>query len=191
MRTKARFITVSAATALAVTMLAGAADDKKPSDPAPESKKPAVTTIVKSDEEWKKILSPEEYRVTRQAGTERAYNENYEKFKKQGEGTYYCVCCAAELFDSSTKFDSRCGWPSFYDESKAKNIKTKTDYKIGYARTEVVCGKCDAHLGHVFEGEGFGTPTDKRYCINAVALKFVEKGGKPPLPAGAPKKAEE
>lgn len=183
---KARFITITAAAiTLAATMLTNAADDKKP---APKSEKPAVSTIVKSAEEWKKILSPEEYRVTRTAGTERAYSDNYEKFKKQGEGTYYCVCCAAELFDSSTKFDSRCGWPSFYDESKAKNIKTKTDYKIGYARTEVVCGKCDAHLGHVFTGEGFGTPTDKRYCINAVALKFVEKGGTPPLPAGTAKK---
>ena len=184
MKTQARFITTAAAvTAFAAAVLVNAEDKK----PAPKSEKPAVSTIVKSDAEWRKILTPEEYRVTRQAGTERAYNENYEKFKKQGEGTYYCVCCAAELFDSSTKFDSRCGWPSFYDESKAKNIKTKIDYKIGYARTEVLCAKCDAHLGHVFTGEGFDTPTDKRYCINAVAMKFVPKGGKPPLPAGAAK----
>ena len=129
--------------------------------------------IVRTDEEWKKILSPEQYRILREAGTERPNGEIYLEFKKQGAGTYYCAGCDAELFSSKEKFDSRCGWPSFYDPSKAKNIKTSVDYHLGYPRTEVLCALCDGHLGHVFKGEGFDTPTDKRYCINGTVLKFI------------------
>ena len=95
------------------------------------------------------------------------------EFKKQGAGTYYCAGCDIELFSSKEKFDSRCGWPSFYDPSQAKNITTTVDYHLGYPRTEVRCANCDGHLGHVFTGEGFDTPTDKRYCINGTVLKFV------------------
>ncbi|MCA8966824.1 MAG: peptide-methionine (R)-S-oxide reductase MsrB, partial [Planctomycetes bacterium] len=114
-------------------------------------------------------------RILRKAGTEAPNGEVYEKFKKQGAGTYYCAGCGAELFSSNEKFDSHCGWPSFYDPANAKNVKTSVDYKIGYARTEVLCAVCDGHLGHVFTGEGFDTPTDKRYCINGTVLKFVPK----------------
>lgn len=136
--------------------------------------------VVRSEEEWRKILTPEQYRILREEGTERANGKVYEEFKKQGGGTYYCAGCNAELFTSKEKFDSHCGWPSFYDPSKAKNVKFNVDYLLGYARTEVRCKVCDGHLGHVFEGEGFDTPTDKRYCINGTVLKFVpfpEDGG--------------
>ncbi len=140
------------------------------SEKAPEQPKGPVE---KSDEEWKKELTPEQYRILREAGTERANGEVYKEFKEQGAGTYYCAGCNAELFSSKEKFDSHCGWPSFYDPAKAKNVKYETDYLLGYARTEVRCAVCDGHLGHVFKGEGFDTPTDKRYCINGTVLKFV------------------
>lgn len=127
--------------------------------------------VVKTDAEWKKILTEEQYRIARQGGTEYPDGQVYKQFKKQGGGTYYCVGCNAELFSAKEKFDSRCGWPSFYDPSKAKNVKAIQD--IDGIRTEVKCAVCDAHLGHVFTGEGFDTPTDKRYCINGTVLKFV------------------
>lgn len=126
-----------------------------------------------TDEEWKKRLTPEQYRILRQAGTERSNGQVYKEFKAQGGGTYYCAGCNTELFSSKEKFDSHCGWPSFYDPSKAKNVKTKVDRSGLMVRTEVICAVCDGHLGHVFLGEGFDTPTDKRYCINGTALKFV------------------
>lgn len=129
--------------------------------------------VVKTDEEWKKILTPEQYYILREAGTERAYSEVYRDFKKQGEGAYHCAGCGALLFSSKEKFDSGCGWPSFYDPANAENVVTKRDTSAGMVRIEVNCAKCDGHLGHVFEGEGFDTPTDKRYCINGVGLKFV------------------
>lgn len=133
----------------------------------------APKQVVKTEEEWRKELSPEQYRVLREAGTERAFGAAYEEFKKQGGGTYYCAGCGAELFSSKEKFDSHCGWPSFYDPANAKNVKTRTDVSFGSVRTEVLCAVCGGHLGHVFTGEGFNTPTDKRYCINGVSLKFV------------------
>lgn len=138
---------------------------EKPTEP--------TTTVEKTEAEWKAQLSPEQYRVARQSGTEAPNGEVYKQFKAQGAGTYYCVGCNAELFSSEEKFDSRCGWPSFYDPANAKNVKSVADYSGGMVRTEVKCAVCDAHLGHVFKGEGFNTPTDKRYCINGVVLKFV------------------
>ena len=143
------------------------------SDAAPEQ---PVKPVVKTDDQWKKELTDEQYRILRKAGTERAGGKVYKEFKEQGAGTYYCAGCDAELFTSKEKFDSRCGWPSFYDPSKAKNVKTSVDFHLGYARTEVLCKMCDGHLGHVFAGEGFATPTDKRYCINGTVLKFVPAG---------------
>ncbi|HRQ90615.1 MAG TPA: peptide-methionine (R)-S-oxide reductase MsrB [Bacteroidia bacterium] len=142
--------------------------------------------VEKSDEEWRKILTPEQYRILREAGTERANGEVYQQFKGQGGGTYYCAGCGAELFTSKEKFDSHCGWPSFYDPSQAKNVKYSVDYHLGYARTEVRCKVCNGHLGHVFEGEGFVTPTDKRYCINGTVLKFVPFPDEEAKPAEAP-----
>jgi peptide-methionine (R)-S-oxide reductase len=136
--------------------------------------------IVKSETDWQKLLTPEQFEVTRMRGTERANGAAYEEFEKQGEGTYYCVCCGAELFTSKEKFHSGCGWPSFYDSSKAKGVFEKVDNTHGMKRIETVCKRCDAHLGHVFEGEGYKTPTDRRFCINGVALKFVPKGGAAP-----------
>ena len=126
--------------------------------------KPAETTVsqtpkvTKTEEEWRKQLTPEQYRVLRQAGTERAFGAAYEEFKKQGAGTYVCGGCGAELFSSKEKFDSHCGWPSFYDPANAKNVISREDISGGMVRTEVICAKCDGHLGHVFKGEGFKTP---------------------------------
>jgi peptide-methionine (R)-S-oxide reductase len=118
-----------------------------------------VPRIVKTDEEWRNQLAPEQYRVLRQAGTERPFGPAYEEFKKQGGGTYVCAGCGAELFSSKERFDSHCGWPSFYDPANAKNVITRDDSSLGTVRTEVICAQCGGHLGHVFKGEGFKTPT--------------------------------
>ena len=136
--------------------------------------------VEKTDAEWKTILTPEQYRVLRQAGTEAANSPVYKQFKEQGGGTYYCAGCNAELFSSKHKFDSHCGWPSFYDASNNKNVSTRIDTAYGMVRTEVICAKCEGHLGHLFSGEGFDTPKDQRYCINGVTLLFVPEGGKKP-----------
>ncbi len=149
-----------------------AASDKEKAMPKPE--------VTLSDEEWKKLLSPEQFAITRQAATERPFGAIYEEFEKQGEGTYYCVACGAELFTSTEKFHSGCGWPSFYDGSKAKNVLERADDSHGMRRVETLCKRCHSHLGHVFEGEGYKTPTDRRFCINGLAIKFVPKGGEAP-----------
>ena len=133
--------------------------------------------VVRSDEEWKKLLTPEQYHILREAGTERPNGGVYKEFKHQGEGSYHCAGCGALLFTSKQKFDSGCGWPSFFDPAKAENVRTRTDTSMGSVRTEVLCAKCDGHLGHVFAGEGFDTPTDKRYCINGGGLKYVPAAG--------------
>ena len=148
-----------------------------PTQPAMETadKSPAPPTahVVKTEAEWQKELSPEQYHVLREAGTERPFGRIYEEFKEQGAGTYYCAGCGVELFSSKEKFDSHCGWPSFYDPANAKNVETREDVSLGMMRIEVRCAVCGGHLGHVFKGEGFNTPTDLRYCINGVALKFI------------------
>lgn len=165
---------------LAVALLHPAcAEDKTSPDKA--MPKPAITL---SEDDWKKRLTDEQYRVTRLAGTERPFGAIYEEFEKQGEGTYYCVCCGVELFTSKEKFHSGCGWPSFYDASTAKNVLERPDNSHGMMRVETLCKRCGAHLGHVFEGESVSaaTPTKRRFCINGVALHYVAKGGKaPPL----------
>ncbi|WP_033367997.1 peptide-methionine (R)-S-oxide reductase MsrB [Rubritalea marina] len=140
---------------------------------SPKAPKQPTAKVEKTDAEWKAQLTPEQYRIARQDGTERPNGDVYKQFKKQGAGTYYCAGCGAKLFSSKEKFDSRCGWPSFYDPANAENVKTKVDMTAGMVRTEVLCAVCDAHLGHVFTGEGFSTPTDKRYCINGTVLTFV------------------
>ena len=160
--------------------------DAKPKDKK-ENVQISPQTVKKSPEEWKEILNPEQYRILREAGTERPNGKAYQEFKHQGAGTYFCAGCDTELFSSKEKFDSKCGWPSFYDPSKAKNVKTSVDWHLGYPRTEVRCAVCDGHLGHVFTGEGFNTPTDKRYCINGTVLKFVPAKPTNQNSAGKPK----
>lgn len=157
------------------SLAACSAEDEKKSamETIPEIPAEPAGKVVKTDAEWKKLLTPEQYRILREAGTERANGEVYKEFKHQGKGTYHCAGCGALLFSSNEKFDSGCGWPSFYDPAKADNVTTKKDLSFGALRIEVTCAKCGGHLGHVFEGEGFKTPTDKRYCINGGGLKFV------------------
>lgn len=129
------------------------------------------TKVTKTEEEWKKVLSPEEYHVLREKGTEPAFSGKYLKNKKKG--TYVCAGCGNELFSSETKFDSGTGWPSFWSPVSKDSVEEKVDNRFGMHRTEVRCKKCGGHLGHVFDDSP--TPTGQRYCINSVSLKFKEK----------------
>ena len=126
-----------------------------------------------TDAEWRERLSAEEFHVLREAGTDRAFAPAYDTFKHQSGGTYVCTGCGSSLFESTTKFDARCGWPAFYDTATNDAITAIRDESMGTVRTEVVCSRCQGHLGHLFEGEGFNTPTDQRYCINATSLRFI------------------
>ena len=129
--------------------------------------------VVKTDEQWRAELSPEEYAVLRRAATERPFPGEYTDNKRVG--VYRCRACGAELFRSEAKFDSHCGWPSFFTPLAGDRVIERVDNSLGMRRVEVICANCHSHLGHVFEGEGYGTPTDLRYCINSISLTFDEE----------------
>lgn len=127
--------------------------------------------VVKSEKDWKEILTPEQYQVLREKGTERPYTGKY--WDNKEEGTYKCAACGEILFESDTKFDSGCGWPSFYAPESQSKVATQDDYSHGMNRTEVLCSKCGGHLGHVFDDGP--NPTGLRYCINSASLNFEKK----------------
>ncbi len=129
-----------------------------------------TTQVTKTEDEWRSQLTKEEYSVLRKAGTERPWSGEYVETKTQG--VYRCRACNAELFRSDEKFDSHCGWPSFWAPGDEGNVVLIEDRMLGMTRTEVRCASCQSHLGHVFMGEGYATPTDARYCINSVSLSL-------------------
>lgn len=129
---------------------------------------PSAPTVLKTEAEWRAQLNDLEYRVLRKAATEPPFVGEYTDTTTGG--VYRCKACNAELFRSETKFDSHCGWPSFFAPMAEDRVIYKTDHLLGYPRTEVRCAACDSHLGHVFTGEGYKTPTDLRYCINSISL---------------------
>jgi peptide-methionine (R)-S-oxide reductase len=128
--------------------------------------------IIKTDAEWRALLTPEQYAVTRQRGTERAFTGQY--VHNKADGTYCCVDCGQPLFSSTTKFDSGSGWPSFWDVLQQGSVVLKEDNSYGMRRVEVVCNRCDAHLGHLFD-DGPREKTGQRYCINSASLAFQKK----------------
>ncbi len=134
----------------------------------PVFSKTDTSKVTLSNDEWKKVLSPEVYQVAREKGTERPYTSKYEEFNEIG--TYYCAVCGNPLFRSDTKFESGCGWPSFYEPISKSSIIYEADNSYGMRRTEVMCGRCKSHLGHVFDDGP--KPTGLRYCINGVVLDF-------------------
>ena len=127
--------------------------------------------VTLDDAEWRRRLTPEEYAVLRKAATERAFTGEY--WDDHTEGVYQCRACSAELFRSDEKFDSHCGWPSFFAPLAKDRVEYIEDRSFGMVRIEVRCANCGSHLGHLFEGEGYDTPTDQRYCINSISLRLV------------------
>jgi peptide-methionine (R)-S-oxide reductase len=125
---------------------------------------------ARTEDEWRERLTPEEYHVLRQAGTEAPFVGEYTDTKTKG--VYRCRACGTELFRSDTKFDSHCGWPSFWSPLAGDNVELLTDESLGMVRIEVRCANCGSHLGHVFEGEGYPNPTDQRFCINSISVRL-------------------
>lgn len=129
--------------------------------------------VQKTDEQWRAVLSPEQFRILRMAGTELPGSGQYNKHYPSS-GTYACAACSFPLYKASTKFDSGCGWPAYFDSIPGA-VRRNEDRSMGMLRTEIVCANCGGHLGHVFKGEGFGNPTDERHCVNSVSLRFSDK----------------
>ncbi|MEI6816928.1 MAG: peptide-methionine (R)-S-oxide reductase MsrB [Bacteroidota bacterium] len=145
--------------------------NKEQANSIKQNNKTMSDSIIKSDEDWKKQLTPEQFDVTRKKGTERAFSNKYWDNHKQG--TYYCICCGKPLFSSKTKFDSGTGWPSFFAPLDSNNVKNNVDKTYGMERVEVVCNHCGAHLGHVFDDGP--EPTHLRYCMNSASMDFKEE----------------
>ncbi|MEQ1732426.1 MAG: peptide-methionine (R)-S-oxide reductase MsrB [Bacteroidia bacterium] len=171
---KTTYITLTAVLALS-TILSSctqAQTTKKTQTTKPMTNENSTTKVTKTDAEWAKQLTPEQYDVLRNKGTERAFTGKYTDTKDKG--IYCCAGCGAELFTDTQKFDSHCGWPSFDEElGKGEKIKKITDYSHGMTRTEIVCAKCDGHLGHLFDDGP--SLTKKRYCVNSASLNLIKK----------------
>lgn len=166
---------LAALSALLVVGCGSPSTRESPGEPGAETRGSTMNSdekVVKSDADWRGELTEEQYRITRCKGTEPSFTGKY--WDHKGDGVYRCVCCGQALFDSKTKFDSGSGWPSFYAPLDGETVQTREDRSLAQVRTEVLCSRCDAHLGHVFS-DAPGQPTGLRYCINSASLDFAAR----------------